>query len=188
MIATRAMGEDHRRKIVATLSAMYCLLSASPTCETTLNIEFIFSMEDQVDNVGAVGHPIWVFSRKASEESVWLMPDFGYWLWGHLSNNIRPYGQAVNHVLATESSLPFLEKTKKLVWRGKLSFTPKLQRALLDTAWNKEWGDVKELDWSKKANFLSMEDHCKYMFIGHVEGIVILSSYVSFHTDLMLID
>ena len=174
MIATRAMGEDHRRKIVVTLSAMYRLLSASPTRETTPNIEFIFSVEDRVDDVGAVGHPIWVFSRKASEESVWLMPDFGYWLWGHLSNNIRPYGQAVDRVLATESSLPFLEKTKKLVWRGKLSFTPKLQRALLDTARNEEWGDVKELDWSKKANFLSMEDHCKYMFIGHVEGIAIL--------------
>lgn len=95
---------------------MYRLLSASPTRETTPNIEFIFSMEDRVDDVGAVGHPIWVFSRKASEESVWLMPDFGYWLWGHLSNNIGPYGQAVDRVLATESSLPFLEKTKKLIW------------------------------------------------------------------------
>ena len=167
---------------------MYQSLSASPTCATTPNIEFIFSVEDQVDDVGALGHPVWVFSRKASEESVWLMPDFRYWSWGHLGNNIGPYGQAVDHVLATESSLLFSEKMKKLVWRGKLSFAPKLHHALLENAWNQEWGDVKELDWSKKANFLSMEDHCKYMFIGHVEGIVILSSYVSFHTDLMLID
>ena len=34
---------------------------------------------------------------------------------------------------------------------------------------------MKELDWSKKANFLSMEDHCRYMFIGHVEGTLVSS-------------
>lgn len=188
VVAARAMGKDHRRKIVATLSAMYWLLFTSTNCATTLNIEFIFSVEDRVDDVGAVGHPIWVFSRKASEESVWLMPDFRYWLWGHLSNNIRPYRQAVDHVLATESSLPFLEKTKKLIWQGKLSFAPKLRCVLLDTAQNQEWGNVKELDWSKKANFLSMEDHCKYMFIRHVEGIVILSFFAFFHTYFIMID
>ncbi|KAE8396829.1 hypothetical protein BDV37DRAFT_289942 [Aspergillus pseudonomiae] len=27
-----------------------------------------------------------------------------------------------------------------------------------------------ELYWSKKSSFLSMEDHCRYMFIGHVES------------------
>lgn len=43
---------------------------------------------------------------------------------------------------------------------------------LLDTARGKKWGDVKELDWSRKANLLSIEDHCRYMFIAHVEGVL----------------
>lgn len=179
VIATRAKGEDHRRKIVATLSAMYRVLSATPNRSAIPNTEFIFSIEDRVDDVNANGHPVWVYSRKTTEESVWLIPDFGFWSWGHLSNDIGPYyTQAVDKVLATESGSPFHEKEKKLVWRGKLSFAPKLRRALLDTARSKKWGDVKELNWSKKANFLSMEDHCRFMFIAHVEGAISPPNYL----------
>ena len=170
VVAVRAKGEDHRRKIVATLSAMHRALSASPNPSSIPSFEFIFSVEDRVDDVSANGSPVWVFSRKASEESVWLMPDFGYWSWGHTNNDIGPYTQAVDKILANESTVPFPEKQKKLVWRGKLSFAPKLRRTLLDTARNHKWGDVKELDWSRKANFLFMEEHCQYMFIAHVEG------------------
>lgn len=175
VVAVQAKGEDHRRKIVATLSSMYRALSASPNRGTTPNIEFIFSVEDRVDDVNANGHPVWVFSRKASEESVWLIPDFGFWSWGHLNNDIGPYTQAVDKILATESEIPFPDKERKVVWRGKLSFAPKLRRVLLETARNQIWGDVKELDWSQKANFLSMEDHCRYMFIAHVEGTFFFS-------------
>ena len=170
VVAVQTKGEDHRRKIVATLSAIYRALSASPNRGTTPNIEFIFSVEDRVDDVDANGHPVWVFSRKVSEKSVWLMPDFGFWSWGHLSNDIGPYTLAVDKILTSGSERSFPEKKKKLVWRGKLSFAPKLRRALLETARNQIWGDVKEVDWSRKANFLPMEDHCQYMFIAHVEG------------------
>lgn len=170
VVAAQAKGEDHRRKIVATLSAIHRALSASPDPGSIPSIDFIFSVEDRVDDIHANGSPVWVFSRKASEESVWLMPDFGYWAWGHLDNDIGPYTQAVEKILTAESEIPFPEKQTKLVWRGKLSFAPKLRRALLDTARNQRWGDVKELDWGRKANFLFMEDHCRYMFIAHVEG------------------
>ncbi|RJE25449.1 DUF821 domain protein [Aspergillus sclerotialis] len=170
VIATRAQGEDNRRKIVATLSSISRALSASPDRTTIPNIEFILSVEDKIDDVNGVGHPIWAFSRKISEESAWLMPDFGFWAWGHWSNNIGPFGQAVDRVKTTETGLAFSDKERKLVWRGKLSFAPKLRRALLDAARNKSWGDVKELVWNRKTNFLTMEDHCRYMFIAHAEG------------------
>lgn len=163
---------------------MYCALSASLNRGTIPNIEFIFSVEDGVDDVDAHGHPVWVFSRKVSEESVWLMPDFRFWSWGHLSNDIGPYTQAVDKILATESKTLFPEKERKLVWRGKLSFAPKLHRALLETAWNQIWGDVKELDWSQKANFLSLEDHCQYMFVAHVEGRIFFSFLFYFSCSL----
>ncbi|KAF7585733.1 hypothetical protein BBP40_010183 [Aspergillus hancockii] len=168
VVATRAKGDDHRRKILGTLGSIHRALYASSNRTSHPTIEFIFSVEDRVDDVGAVSHPVWVLSRKASEESVILMPDFGYWSWA--KSNIGPYGQVVQSIIATESNLKFADKEQKLVWRGKLSFAPKLRRALLDIARGKPWNDVKELDWSKKANFLSMEDHCRYMFIGHVEG------------------
>ncbi|KAJ6136724.1 hypothetical protein N7497_012428 [Penicillium chrysogenum] len=150
------------------VGSIHRALSASSNRTSHPTIEFIFSIEDRVDDVDAVSHPVWVLSRKASEESVILMPDFGYWSWD--KSNIGPYGQVVQSVMAAESNLKFADKEQKLVWRGKLSFAPKLRRALLDIARGKPWSDVKELDWSKKANFLSMEDHCRYMFIGHVEG------------------
>ncbi|GIJ99545.1 hypothetical protein Aspvir_001679 [Aspergillus viridinutans] len=168
VVATRAKGNDHRRKILGTLGSIHRALSASSNRTSYPTIEFIFSIEDRVDDVDGVGHPVWVLSRKASEESVILMPDFGYWSWA--KSNIGPYGQVVERIMAAESKLKFVDKEQKLVWRGKLSFAPKLRRALLDVARGKPWNDVKELDWSKKANFLSMEDHCRYMFIGHVEG------------------
>ncbi|KKK25546.1 hypothetical protein AOCH_001369 [Aspergillus ochraceoroseus] len=169
VVATKAKGEDHRRKILATLGSIYRVLSASSTRRWSLpTIEFIFSIEDRVDDIDAFGHPVWVLSRKVSEESVFLMPDFGYWAWA--KSNIGPYGQVVERITNAESRVKFTDKEPKLVWRGKLSFAPKLRRALLDVARGKPWSDVKELDWTKKANFLTMEDHCQYMFIGHVEG------------------
>ncbi|RHZ52986.1 uncharacterized protein CDV56_102424 [Aspergillus thermomutatus] len=168
VVATKAKGDDHRRKILATLGSIYRALSASSDRTSHPTIEFIFSIEDRVDDVHAVGHPVWVLSRRVSEESVFLMPDFGYWSWA--KSNIGPYGQVVERVMAAESELRFADKQQKIVWRGKLSFAPKLRRALLDIARGEPWSDVKELDWSQKANFLTMEDHCRYMFIGHVEG------------------
>lgn len=190
VVSARSKNDDHRRKILAALSSMYRALSAAPDRHTTTitsnnnknnnndnAIEFIFSVEDRVDDVNGGGHPIWAMSRKATEQSVWLMPDFGFWAWEHWQKGIGPFSQAVERVAATEKQLSFREKRPELLWRGKLSFAPKLRRALLDTARNQTWGNVKELDWDRKANYVSMEDHCRYMFIAHVEGMF---SFLSF--------
>lgn len=178
VVAARARGEDHRRKILAALSSMHRALTAANLERSTSNgpttdtIEFIFSVEDRVDDVQGGGHPIWALARKASEQSVWLMPDFGFWSWEHWKQDIGPYGQAVDRVLDKEARLggSFHDKQRQLVWRGKLSFAPKMRRALLETARNQTWGDVKALDWRNKENAMSLEDHCRYMFIAHVEG------------------
>lgn len=172
VVAARAKNEDRRRKILAALSSMHRALTASPDRASTKpdTVEFIFSVEDRVDDVHGGGHPIWVLARKATEQSAWLMPDFGFWAWEHWKQHIGPYSQAVDRVQDVESQLDFGDKQKQLVWRGKLSFAPKLRRALLDTARNQTWSDVKALDWSDKENFMSLEDHCRYMFIAHVEG------------------
>ena len=65
-------------------------------------------------------------------------------------------------------------KEKKLVWRGKLSFAPKLRRALLAIAKDKPWSAVRALRWwdkkSMQNDFVSSVDQCNYMFIAHAEG------------------
>jgi hypothetical protein len=175
VVETHAGQEDHRRKILAILNSIQRALSTTTNPDGLVdppNLEFVFSVEDKLEDLvpPSKNHPIWVLGRKATEESVWLLPDFGFWAWENKFNAIGPYDQVVESIVAREKRVPWEEKHKKLVWRGKLSFAPKLRRALLDAARNKPWGDVKELLWKNKANFLSMEEHCDYMFIAHVEG------------------
>ncbi|PLB51292.1 DUF821 domain protein [Aspergillus steynii IBT 23096] len=134
---------------------------------------FVFSVEDRLDDVAGPDYPIWILARKPDEESVWLMPDFGFWSWnnGHTDRPIGPYNAVVDRVVRREKDeFPWDEKEAKLVWRGKLSFAAKMRRGLLEAARGKPWGDVKELDWGRKDNFMTMEDHCRYRYIAHVEG------------------
>lgn len=169
VVAARAKGEDHRRKIVATLGSIHRALVASPDRASHPDFEFVFSIEDRVDDVmNNPNHPVWVLARKPTEEAVWLMPDFGFWAWDNLYNTIGPYDQVVDRI--KRSDIPWSRKKKQLVWRGKPSFAPKLRRALMDASRGKPWNDVRSIDWYRKTNVIKMEDHCHYMFIAHVEG------------------
>ncbi|KAL4784918.1 putative endoplasmic reticulum-resident kdel protein [Aspergillus varians] len=172
VVAVHARGEDHRRKIVAVLSSMHRALVADPDRMTRPEIEFVFSVEDKLGDVAKPEHAVWTLARTAEEEAAWLMPDFGYWSWDHLHTIIGPYDQVVEQVVEGTAGYDgaWEDKQKQLVWRGKLSFAPKLRRALMDATRNQPWADVQPVDWHKKDNFLRLEDHCKYMFIAHVEG------------------
>lgn len=168
VVAARAKGEDHRRKILGVLSSIYRALVADRKRATGRDFEFVFSVEDKVEDVTDANSPVWVFARTTSQEGVWLMPDFSFWAWDNPNNYIGPYDQVVDRIQRLD--IPWEEKQPKLVWRGKPSFAPKLRRALIEAARDKPWGDVKQVDWSTGANVLKMEDHCHYMFIAHVEG------------------
>lgn len=168
VVAARAKAEDHRRKILAVLSSIHRALVADANRAARPDIEFVFSVEDKVDDVTDAENPVWVLARSAAEEAVWLMPDFGYWAWENIQNSIGPYDQVVERVKRADLSWP--DKKPQLVWRGKPSFAPKLRRALMEAARDQPWGDVKQVDWDDRTNILRMEDHCRYMFIAHVEG------------------
>ncbi|KAL2821858.1 glycosyl transferase family 90-domain-containing protein [Aspergillus cavernicola] len=168
VIAFRAHGEDHRRKILATLSAIHRALVTDPNRTTRPEIEFVFSVEDKLEDVANAHDPVWTMARTADEEAAWLMPDFGYWAWDHLHTAIGPYDQVVER--AAQYDIPWEGKQHQLVWRGKPSFAPKLRRALMDATRDQPWADVQPVDWHEQSNVLRMEDHCKYMFIAHVEG------------------
>lgn len=168
IVAARANGEDHRRKILGVLSSIHRALAADQDRVSRRDIEFVFSVEDKVEDVTNSENPVWVFARTATEEGVWLMPDFSFWAWDNPNNYIGPYDQVVDRIKRLD--IPWDEKKPQLVWRGKPSFAPKLRRALMEAARNKPWGDVKQVEWSSGTNVLKMEDHCHYMFIAHVEG------------------
>ncbi|WPG98419.1 Hypothetical protein R9X50_00120900 [Acrodontium crateriforme] len=173
IIASKSRGEDHRRKALAVLSAIQRALA--PAHDQKYRFEFIFSIEDKAsDVVGGHEKPLWVVARKADESSYWLIPDFGYWAWDNVihdfTNEVGPYDEIVDNARHLEKGMAFPHKEQKLVWRGKLSFAPKLRRALLDQSRDHPWSDVKELQWDVRNNYLKLEDHCKYQFIAHAEG------------------
>ncbi|KAJ5494890.1 hypothetical protein N7539_000006 [Penicillium diatomitis] len=168
VVKARAKGEDHRRKILGVLGAIHRALVADQTRGLRRNIEFVFSVEDKVEDVTSARHPVWVFARTPTEEGVWLMPDFSFWAWDNIKNHIGPFDQVVDRIKRMD--LPWEQKKAQLVWRGKPSFAPKLHRALIEAARDQSWADVKEVDWKTRTNVLRMEDHCRYMFIAHVEG------------------
>ncbi|KAJ5775113.1 uncharacterized protein N7511_000124 [Penicillium nucicola] len=168
VVSARSKGEDHRRKILGTLSSIHRALAADPERASRRDIEFVFSVEDLVEDVTNGDWPVWVFSRTPTEQGVWLMPDFSFWAWDNPKNYIGPYDQVVDRIQRFD--IPWEEKRPQLVWRGKPSFAPKLRRALMEAARGKPWGDVKQVDWTTGGNVLKMEDHCSYMFIAHVEG------------------
>lgn len=168
VVRARSKGEDHRRKIMGTLGSIHRALAADPERASRRDVEFVFSVEDKVEDVTKPEWPVWVFSRTPTEEGVWLMPDFSFWAWDNPKNYMGPYDQVVARIERLD--IPWSEKKPQLVWRGKPSFAPKLRRPLIEAARNKPWGDVKQVDWNTGANVLKMEDHCHYMFIAHVEG------------------
>ncbi|CAI7574959.1 unnamed protein product [Penicillium pancosmium] len=168
VVAARSMGDDHRKKILGVLSSIHRALVADRDRADQRDIEFVFSVEDKVEDVTNSERPVWVFARTPTEEGVWLMPDFSFWAWDNPTNYIGPYDQVVDRIQRLD--VPWNEKKPQLVWRGKPSFSPKLRRALIEAARDKPWGDVKQVQWSTGANVLKMEDHCRYMFIAHVEG------------------
>ena len=168
VVAARPRSEDHRRKMLAVLSSMHRALVADPERASRRDIELIFSVEDKVEDVADSHDPVWVFARSGIEQAVWLMPDFGFWAWDRPSTMLGPYDQVVDRIQRLD--VPWEEKKRQLVWRGKPSFAPKLRRALLEAARDQPWGDVKQVDWREKTNVMKMEDHCRYMFIAHVEG------------------
>ena len=167
VLASQHMDEDHRKKGLAILYSIYRSISISE--HPIPNIEFILSIEDKVEYPH---QPIWTLARRPHDETLWLMPDFGFWSWD--LQDLGPFDTVVEQVMMDEESSEWESKIQKLVWRGKLPMAPKLRRALLDASKNKPWSDVEGLIPGHShvmENYLSAADQCKYMFIAHVEGI-----------------
>ncbi|PGH13048.1 hypothetical protein AJ79_03885 [Helicocarpus griseus UAMH5409] len=162
----------------ASLNSLNRALNAIPNRREIPNIEFIFTTEDYHDEA----HPVWVYSKREHDGWAWLMPDFGYWSWPEIKagqyRSVRQRiaavdeGSVINGVVTPP--LKFHDKIKQLLWRGAVGTAPELRQKLLDVTEGKPWSSVRALDWgneeSLRQDFVPLEDHCRYMFLAHVEG------------------
>ncbi|CAI7653718.1 unnamed protein product [Penicillium crustosum] len=166
----------------ATLNSLHRALTAFPDRHLLPSIEFIFTTEDFADDTTAPS-PVWAYSKRDSDTSVWLMPDFGYWAWPEVQ--IGPYHEVRRRIAAIDDGetaadgtyvpgLKFQEKKKQLVWRGSLATNPPVRSKLLKSALGSSWASVRVIDWDDqndiRFNLLPIEDHCRYMFLAHTEG------------------
>lgn len=166
----------------STLNSLQRALTAFPDRHLLPSIEFIFTSEDFIDDPPDKG-PIWAYSKRDSDDSVWLMPDFGYWAWPEV--RIGPYHEVRRRILSIDEGemtadgthvprLEFQDKKKQLVWRGSVATNPPVRAKLLKSALGRSWASVRVIDWDDendlRFNLLPIEEHCRYMFLAHTEG------------------
>lgn len=168
VLQTFLVDNVNRQKAIGALSSLHRAITAARHRESIPNIEFVFSVEDLP---AQPTKPVWGLARRAQDEALWLIPDFGFWSWD--MPQIGTLSEVAAEAIQREAIEPWDQKQEKLVWRGKITMAPKLRRALLDAAAGKPWSDVGQVRWSDpdfKEQFLGPIDQCNYMFIAHAEG------------------
>ncbi|KAF2021941.1 hypothetical protein BU24DRAFT_33136 [Aaosphaeria arxii CBS 175.79] len=168
VLQTYLVDNVNRQKALAVLASLHRAITSAPVQAPIENVEFVFSVEDLP---AQPNKPIWTLARRAQDTSLWLIPDFGFWSWD--MPDLGTFSEVADEARQRETVEPWDSKRERLVWRGKISFAPKLRRALLDAARGKSWSDVGQVAWSTpnyKDQFLGPVDQCGYMFIAHAEG------------------
>lgn len=158
----------NRQKAVAALASLHRALVSSPARSAVENIEFVFSVEDLP---AQPNKPVWGLARRAQDEALWLIPDFGFWSWD--MPQLGAMSEVAAEAVYREGLEPWDQKQEKLVWRGRVTYAPKLRHALLDAAADKPWSDVGPVQWGNpdfKDQFVGPVDQCNYKFIAHAEG------------------
>lgn len=161
---------NHRPRSLATLSALDRAITSSR--EPLPDIEFTVTDHDSALIKKNDNHTTWSYSRKGHQESLWLMPDFGFWGWPDVG--LRSYAELQALLDAEEDD--FFDKIPQLVWRGSLAVGSghSARAGLVAHSHDQPWSDVQTLDWTNKtditAKLLTMDDHCRYMFTAQTQG------------------
>jgi hypothetical protein len=136
-------------------------------------MEFSFTVADVVPDPENKHWPIWGLARKNEDDEIWLMGDFGYWSWP--LDLVGAYDEVRREIAEVE--MDFAQKKKQAVWRGAVA-TNSHRQELINVTENKEWADVRAIQWAgvsdiiseDQAKTLSMPQHCTYQFVIHTEG------------------
>ena len=165
-------GSQFPERAVAVWSQIHrALLGATAIGETLPSIEFSVSVDDRPntpEDDPEDTHTLWAFSRKynnPAHDRAFVMPDFNFWSWRGVAGSfteMRARGKDLDEYIP--------DKIPKAVWRGAVWTNPDVRGPLLKVTKNKSWADVFEFDWTTRANFIPMEDFCRYAFLVHTEG------------------
>lgn len=155
-------------RTISVLHDLHRALITDPERHKIPNVEFIVGREDWVKG----DQVIFGFTKKATDNEAWMLPDFGFWTWA--TPSVGSYQAVRRKMEEVEESYPaFDTKIDKLVWRGSVDVGDGVRQSLMRESRDKPWADVEELDWRSghlPYNLLYIEDHCKYRFIAQTEG------------------
>jgi hypothetical protein len=159
-------------RAIALLHSIYRAILTAP--DPVPNTEFSFSVSDRADP-NHVNKTIWSLSRLASQESQWVMSDFGYFSWP-MSGLIGSYEKVRAEIKEREPA--WEGKINKALWRGLVSNNEK-RKDLIKVAHGKEWSDIRAIEWTNaktltkasQKHAVSMVDHCRYKYLLGTEGI-----------------
>lgn len=160
---------NHRPRALATLHAINRAVATSS--EALPDVEFTFTDHDSALIDLQSNFTTWAYSRLKYQDTLWLMPDFGFWAWPDVGQ--RSYAELQTILDADEDE--FEDKVPKLVWRGALDVGSHDARAgLLRHSAGQKWSDVQTLNWTNSSDIrskrLTMDEHCAYMLTAHTEG------------------
>lgn len=169
VLDNEGMTDWYGTRLFATLESIHRALTAFPDRAQLPNCEFLISWGDKP----SLGAPVWAYTKKDTAEyyDTWMMPDFGFFSWPEPKTGA--YTEVRRAMKKLETDTPFEAKIPKLVWRGAPLSEDRVK--LLELSKNMDWADVRGIDWGDKEDLekshLTLAEHCRYMFIGHVSGL-----------------
>jgi len=159
------------RAIAAWQQIHRAILGATAAGEKLPSIEFSASVDDKPnlpEGESDDTQTLWAFCRHrktTAHDRVFLMPDFNFWSWRGVAGS---FAEMQAH--GKDFDRPLADKIPKLAWRGAIWTNPGIRGSLREMTKDKSWADVLEFDWATRANFVSIEDLCRFAFLAHTEG------------------
>ena len=94
------------------------------------------------------------------------MPDFGFNSWPE--PRVGSYNEVVRKAQEYDKKKPWSDKIPQLFWKG--AFLNDLRKNLFQKSQDFSWGKIEEVDWRNKETVITMDDHCEYKYLAHLEG------------------
>lgn len=98
-------------------------------------------------DTGLVSGAPWVLGRKEDEESLTLMPDYGFWSWPE--PGVGSFLEVQDKTQLYETKLTWAKKKAKLFWRGALLVD--IRKELFDIAKEHKWGEWSIFNAERRA-------------------------------------
>jgi hypothetical protein len=94
------------------------------------------------------------------------MPDYGFNSWPE--PKVGSYKEVIRKAREYDSRVAWKEKVPQLFWKG--AFMTTMRKNLFNIAQEYSWARIEEVDWRNKDTVITMDDHCGYKYLAHLEG------------------